>query len=89
LESKKALDNLCNACDKEVLYEQCGILDITELAEPIEKDLIRLKNLKQYLILKLERLNKGIFYSNEERIDGKIDMLKEILKEVFNYDCSK
>jgi hypothetical protein len=86
LESKNALDKLFMACDSDLLYEQCGVMFPTELTEPIEKDLIRLKNIKQYLIKKLEYLNKGIFYSNEERIDGKIDMLKEILKEVFDYE---
>ena len=63
MNSKEFLDKLYDACDKELLYEQCGILDAYELFEGIKKDLDRLEeqqNYIQYLYDENQKLNKFI-----------------------------
>lgn len=74
MNSKKALDKLCMACDDELLYEQSGIMFPNELYTIIEKDLERLE--------KLEKENKEL----KERYKHRAETSNDLCKAVKQYE---
>lgn len=88
--SKECLEKLYDACDKDLLYEQCGILDAYELYEVIKQDLDRLEKLEDNIkihkeTIKMQQNQIESLQSENQKLENAI----EILKEVCSLNCDK
>lgn len=91
MNSKECLEKLYDACDKDLLYEQYGLLDAYELFEIIKQDLDRVEMLEKALDKACELLadytgicpfSKKLMYETNCDLNCK-DTYKECWKKYF------